>query len=227
MLPSFERCSGDSVQTLKKRPASKLATAPNATRTPIGTRTAPKPLPIPAPPQVQARGYILLDFTSGQVLAATNQDERLEPASLTKLMSAYGVFHAIKDGRIKLTDMVRISPHARNQDGSRMFVEVGSLVSVENLIQGMIVQSGNDATVALAAISLSWFGMGFSAFGFLPAVLALALYSMLPVLRNTITGLQGVDAAILDARSDRGDRQLHPGNALKLSPACDAWGSGR
>jgi D-alanyl-D-alanine carboxypeptidase (penicillin-binding protein 5/6) len=108
------------------------------------------PLPIPSPPQVQARGYYLIDFVTGHVLAASNENERLEPASLTKLMSAYVVFHALKDGRIKLDDMVRISPHARDQNGSRMFVEVGSLVSVENLIQGLIVQSGNDATVALA-----------------------------------------------------------------------------
>jgi serine-type D-Ala-D-Ala carboxypeptidase (penicillin-binding protein 5/6) len=109
-----------------------------------------KPPPIPAPPSVQARGYFLMDFVSGQVLAATNENERLEPASLTKLMSAYAVFHALKDGRIKLDDQVRISPYARDQDGSRMFVEVGTFVSVEDLIQGMIVQSGNDATVALA-----------------------------------------------------------------------------
>lgn len=109
-----------------------------------------KPPPIPAPPQVQAKGYILLDYTSGQTLASTNDNERLEPASLTKLMSAYAVFHALKDGRIKMTDMVTISPHARDQDGSRMFVDVGTQVSVENLIQGMIVQSGNDATVALS-----------------------------------------------------------------------------
>jgi D-alanyl-D-alanine carboxypeptidase (penicillin-binding protein 5/6) len=109
-----------------------------------------RPPPIPAPPQVQAKGYILLDYASGQTLAATNENERLEPASLTKLMSAYAVFHALKDGRIKLTDMVMISAHARDQNGSRMFVDVGTQVSVENLIQGMIVQSGNDATVALA-----------------------------------------------------------------------------
>jgi len=111
---------------------------------------AVKPPPIPAPPQVNARGYFLMDFVSGQVLAATNENERLEPASLTKLMSAYAVFHALKDGRVNLDDMVRISEYARSQDGSRMFVEVGSQVSVDNLIQGMIVQSGNDATVALA-----------------------------------------------------------------------------
>lgn len=114
------------------------------------TGGALKPPPIPAPPKVDARGYFLMDFRSGQVLAAMNEDQRLEPASLTKLMSAYGVFHALKDGRIKLDDQVRISPHARDQDGSRMFVEIGTQVSVENLIQGMIVQSGNDATVALA-----------------------------------------------------------------------------
>jgi D-alanyl-D-alanine carboxypeptidase (penicillin-binding protein 5/6) len=119
--------------------------APAATTTP-----ALKPPPIPAPPQVNARGYYLMDFTSGQVLAEINADQRLEPASLTKLMSAYAVFHALKDGRIKMDDQVRVSAHARDQDGSRMFIEVGTVVSVENLVQGMIVQSGNDATVALA-----------------------------------------------------------------------------
>jgi D-alanyl-D-alanine carboxypeptidase (penicillin-binding protein 5/6) len=119
--------------------------APAATTTP-----ALKPPPIPAAPQVNARGYYLMDFTSGQVLAEINADQRLEPASLTKLMSAYAVFHALKDGRIKMDDQVRVSAHARDQDGSRMFIEVGTMVSVENLVQGMIVQSGNDATVALA-----------------------------------------------------------------------------
>nr|WP_298728774.1 D-alanyl-D-alanine carboxypeptidase family protein [uncultured Steroidobacter sp.] len=109
-----------------------------------------EPPPVPAPPQVQARGFILLDYASGQTLAANNAHERLEPASLTKLMSAYVVFHALKEGRIKMTDLVTISAYARSQDGSRMFVDVGTQVSVENLIQGMIVQSGNDATVALA-----------------------------------------------------------------------------
>lgn len=109
-----------------------------------------EPPPIPAPPKLEARGYLLMDFDSGQVLVAANENEHLEPASLTKLMSAYAVFHALKDGRMKLEDTVRISSHARAQEGSRMFVEVGSLVSVADLIQGLIVQSGNDATVALA-----------------------------------------------------------------------------
>lgn len=130
--------------------AERTVAAPLPEITTLANASGTKPPPIPAPPQVQARGYILLDYASNQTLAATNDNERLEPASLTKLMSAYAVFHALKDGRIKLEDLVTISPHARDQDGSRMFVDVGTQVSVENLIQGMIVQSGNDATVALA-----------------------------------------------------------------------------
>lgn len=135
--------SGGSTQT-----TSVAAPIPNVVAA-AGDAAAKAP-PIPAPPQVQAKGYFLMDYISGQVLAASNENERLEPASLTKLMAAYAVFHALKDGRIKLDDLVTISPHARNQDGSRMFVHVGTQVSVENLIQGLIVQSGNDATVALA-----------------------------------------------------------------------------
>ncbi|HEX7113790.1 MAG TPA: D-alanyl-D-alanine carboxypeptidase family protein [Steroidobacter sp.] len=108
------------------------------------------PLPVPAPPKVEARGYYLMDYDTGRVLAAANENERLEPASLTKLMSAYVVFAALESGRIALDDMVHISRYARSQEGSRMFVEAGSQVSVENLLQGVIVQSGNDATVALA-----------------------------------------------------------------------------
>jgi D-alanyl-D-alanine carboxypeptidase (penicillin-binding protein 5/6) len=108
------------------------------------------PLPVPAPPKVEARGYYLMDYDTGRVLAAAKENERLEPASLTKLMSAYVVFAALESGRIALDDMVHISRYARSQEGSRMFVEAGSEVSVENLLQGVIVQSGNDATVALA-----------------------------------------------------------------------------
>jgi D-alanyl-D-alanine carboxypeptidase (penicillin-binding protein 5/6) len=116
---------------------------------PPAAETAP-PSPIPPPPAINARSYIVMDHDSGRVLAALEPDARQEPASLTKVMTAYGVFRALKEGRIKLDDMVTISEHAWKQEGSRMFVEVGKQVSVENLIQGMIVQSGNDATVALA-----------------------------------------------------------------------------
>jgi serine-type D-Ala-D-Ala carboxypeptidase (penicillin-binding protein 5/6) len=111
---------------------------------------ATAPSPIPPPPDLKARSYVVIDHDSGRVLAALDPDSRQEPASLTKVMTAYGVFRALKEGRIKLEDMVTISEHAWKQEGSRMFVEVGKQVSVDNLIQGMIVQSGNDATVALA-----------------------------------------------------------------------------
>ena len=123
---------------------SAVATAPAA------EPAATAPTPIPPPPELKARSYVVIDHDSGRVLAALDPDSRQEPASLTKVMTAYGVFRALKEGRIKLDDMVTISEHAWKQEGSRMFVEVGKQVSVENLIQGMIVQSGNDATVALA-----------------------------------------------------------------------------
>ena len=108
------------------------------------------PTAVPPPPQLKARSFIVIDHDSGRVLAALEPDARQEPASLTKLMTAYGVFKALKEGRIKPTDMVTISERAWKQEGSRMFVEVGKQVSVNDLLQGMIVQSGNDATVALA-----------------------------------------------------------------------------
>jgi D-alanyl-D-alanine carboxypeptidase (penicillin-binding protein 5/6) len=110
---------------------------------------------LPPPPELKAKSYVVIDHDSGRVLAALDPDSRQEPASLTKLMTAYVVFHALKEGRIKLDDMVTISENAWRQaapklGGSAMFIEVGKQVSVENLLQGMIVQSGNDATLALA-----------------------------------------------------------------------------
>jgi serine-type D-Ala-D-Ala carboxypeptidase (penicillin-binding protein 5/6) len=106
--------------------------------------------PVPPPPQLPARGYVLLDAFSGQILVGHNDTERLEPASLTKLMTAYAVFQALRDGKLKLDQAVPISTHAWKAEGSRTFVDVGSRVPVDVLIQGMIVQSGNDATIALA-----------------------------------------------------------------------------
>ncbi len=107
-------------------------------------------VPVPAPPKIDARGYLLIDHQSGRVLAEQNADERLEPASLTKLMTAYAVFHALKAGKLKLSDPVIVSERAWKAEGSRTYVDVGTQVPVEILIQGMIVQSGNDATIALA-----------------------------------------------------------------------------
>ena len=106
--------------------------------------------PIPPPPQVPVRGYILLDHQSGNVLAELKSDERMEPASITKLMTAYVLYKALQSGKIHLNDQVTISERAWRTQGSKMFIKIGSQVSVEDLLMGMVVQSGNDATVALA-----------------------------------------------------------------------------
>lgn len=94
--------------------------------------------------------YILIDVPTGQALLAHNADQRLPPASITKLMTAYLTFQALQEGKIHLEDKVSISQQAYKQEGSRMFVEINSQVAVGDLVQGMIVQSGNDASVALA-----------------------------------------------------------------------------
>src|SRR5580658_5228894 len=112
--------------------------------------TALAATPIPTPPAVPARAYLLEDYQSGRVLASDHADDRMEPASLTKLMTAYIVFTTLHDGRLKLTDPVTISEHAWRSEGSRTFIQVGTQIPVDILIKGMIVQSGNDATVALA-----------------------------------------------------------------------------
>jgi len=106
--------------------------------------------PIPAPPQIGASSYLLMDFSSGRIVAESRADERVEPASLTKLMTAYTVFHALRQGQITLEDEVLVSEKAWRTEGSRMFIEVDTRVSVEDLLRGMIIQSGNDASVALA-----------------------------------------------------------------------------
>ncbi|WP_316366755.1 D-alanyl-D-alanine carboxypeptidase family protein [Candidatus Thiodiazotropha sp. CDECU1] len=106
--------------------------------------------PTPAPPEVSASGYLLVDFHSGKVLAEKGASNRLEPASLTKIMTAYAVFRELKQGNINLEDRVLISEKAWRTPGSRMFIEVGKKVKVLDLVKGMIIQSGNDACVALA-----------------------------------------------------------------------------
>ncbi len=106
--------------------------------------------PVPPPPVLAATAWTLVDQDSGAVLASRDADARVEPASLTKLMTAYAVFHALRDGKLKLDTSVPISERAWKAEGSRTFVDVGTRVPVDVLIQGMIVQSGNDATIALA-----------------------------------------------------------------------------
>ncbi|WP_026640753.1 D-alanyl-D-alanine carboxypeptidase family protein [Bordetella petrii] len=124
-------------------PVSSAAPAAAAT-TPVVELSA-----VPAP-TIAARAWITVDVTSGQVLAASNPDTQIEPASLTKIMTAYVVFNALKEKRITLEQQVPVSEQAWRTGGSRMFIEPRKPVTVDELLQGVIVQSGNDASVALA-----------------------------------------------------------------------------
>jgi len=107
-------------------------------------------VPIPKPPALDARSFVLIDHETGRVLATDKADLQMEPASITKLMTGYLVFRALQEKRLKLDEMVTISEHAWKAEGSRTFAQVGTQIPVEVLIKGMIVQSGNDATIALA-----------------------------------------------------------------------------
>jgi D-alanyl-D-alanine carboxypeptidase (penicillin-binding protein 5/6) len=108
--------------------------------------------PLVPAPSVAAKSYLLLDYHSQQALAAKNADERVEPASLTKLMTAYLTFLALKQNQIQPTQAVPVSERAWKAEGSRMFIEPRKPVTVEELMRGMIVQSGNDACIALAEL---------------------------------------------------------------------------
>lgn len=114
---------------------------------------APAPVALPSPPQIAAKAYLLMDYNTGQVLFGSNEHERLPPASLTKMMTSYVIGQELKSGRIKPSDMVTISQNAwakNYSDSSKMFIEVGKQVSVDNLNKGIIIQSGNDACIAMA-----------------------------------------------------------------------------
>lgn len=104
----------------------------------------------PTPPAIEARAYILQDYDSGEVLVEVNADERMEPASLTKMMTVYVVLGELAAGKFSMEDRVPISKKAWKMGGSKMFIEVGKEVPVEDLLKGVIIQSGNDASVALA-----------------------------------------------------------------------------
>ncbi|MGQ7271960.1 D-alanyl-D-alanine carboxypeptidase family protein [Marinobacter sp. bablab_jr008] len=105
---------------------------------------------IPSPPQIAGSSWVLMDPLSGRVIMEHNSNERLPPASLTKMMTAYIVERELDEGRISMSDMVPISVKAWRTEGSRTFVQEGTSVSVEDLLKGVIIQSGNDASVALA-----------------------------------------------------------------------------
>lgn len=108
------------------------------------------PVIIPSPPQLAATGYLLIDAKTGEPLVEFNAEQRLPPASLTKLMTSYVAAQEIKRGTISREDRVRISVKAWRMGGSRMFIQEGTEVRLEDLLRGMIIQSGNDASVALA-----------------------------------------------------------------------------
>ncbi|MCJ8170622.1 D-alanyl-D-alanine carboxypeptidase family protein [Atopomonas sediminilitoris] len=117
--------------------------------TPLPT-PAPAQVAVPAPPQLAAKSFVLMDAASGNILVESNGSEALPPASLTKLMTAYLATLEIRRGQIKEADMVLISENAWRTGGSRMFIDVGKEVSVDDLLHGIIIQSGNDASVAIA-----------------------------------------------------------------------------
>ena len=132
-----------------QQPTATLPTSTLPAPTP-GQVVEQKPVVIPAAPQLAATGYILVDTTTGSIIAEYNSDERLPPASLTKMMSSYLVVDEIEKGRIAEDALVNISVKAWKMGGSRMYVKEGTQVSVIDLLRGVIIQSGNDATVALA-----------------------------------------------------------------------------
>ncbi len=126
-------------------PLAALAQQPVPVPQPVNTV-----MPTPAAPDIAARSYLLMDFHSGKILAEREPDMVLEPASITKLMTSYVVFHELRKGNLQLADTVLISEKAWRMGGSKMFIKVDTQVTVEDLLKGMIIQSGNDASVALA-----------------------------------------------------------------------------
>jgi D-alanyl-D-alanine carboxypeptidase (penicillin-binding protein 5/6) len=138
---------------------SPLIVAAARTRTPAAPSIAPATPPVvlqapgaPAAPSIAAASWILVDTLSGQTLGAANADERRDPASLTKLMTAYVAFDALRSKAIVPSQMVNVSQRAWKAEGSRMFIEPRKAVSVDELLHGVIIQSGNDASIAIAEL---------------------------------------------------------------------------
>lgn len=105
---------------------------------------------VPQPPTISASNYLLMDGNSGQILAQKNIDERINPASITKIMTSYVIADSLKTGRVALNDEIFISENAYSAEGSRTFVEINTKVKLEDLLRGLIIQSGNDAAIALS-----------------------------------------------------------------------------
>jgi serine-type D-Ala-D-Ala carboxypeptidase (penicillin-binding protein 5/6) len=157
LLPSIpRRCAAiglvaclASATVFAQKPSTNAAPTPAATAS-AAASNATSSVGLPQPPEVAARAYLLIDVTAGQTLAAKDADNPVEPASLTKLMTAYLVFDALRAKKIDLQQTMDVSERAWKMPGSRMFIDPKMKVKVEDLLKGMIVQSGNDATIALA-----------------------------------------------------------------------------
>lgn len=130
-------------------PSLSIAESALPTHGPVAA-TITKPLITPSAPVLSAKAYILIDVNSGKILAEKNSEEKLPPASLTKMMTLYVISNALQNEQVQLSSMVRISHDAWKTGGSRMFVKDGQEVSIEDLLKGIIVDSGNDACVAMA-----------------------------------------------------------------------------
>lgn len=141
-------------QFMTKALAVLLALVATLVTAQVPTPDAPTPSttlpPMPAAPQLGAKSYLMMDFDSGRVLVEQNPDERVEPASITKMMTSYVVFKELSEGKITLEETAPVSERAWRTGGSRMFIEPDMQVTIEDLVRGMIIQSGNDACVALA-----------------------------------------------------------------------------
>ena len=111
--------------------------------------TAQVSLPV-TPPPIAARSFVLVDMLSGATLAAGAENDRFEPASLTKLMTAYLVFQAVRERKLELAQAIEVPPQAAKAEGARMFLQPGARVAVDDLLKGLVVESANDATVTLA-----------------------------------------------------------------------------
>lgn len=150
--PTPAPASPTQVQTASPAPTPAAMPTPTPVPKPAAGRAAlaTNPTIVPVPPEVQAKGYVLIDADSGYIIAQKNADTKMPPASLTKLMTMFVISGALENNRIHLTDPVLISENAWRTGGSRMFVQVGTQVPVQDLINGIVVVSGNDACVAMA-----------------------------------------------------------------------------
>jgi D-alanyl-D-alanine carboxypeptidase (penicillin-binding protein 5/6) len=149
MLTNIVQASTDTTVSAPAISSSALSSSSTTTAPTMNTATS-TPMLIPAPPKIAAQAYVLLDANSGKIIVEKNMEQRRPPASLTKMMTLYLISQALQNGTIKLDDQVLISKDAWKMGGSKMFVKVGNRVAVKDLLQGIIVDSGNDACVAMA-----------------------------------------------------------------------------